>query len=39
MQLRQKATALGMASLRDAGAQAMLSGETTLEEVSRAVNM
>jgi type IV pilus assembly protein PilB len=35
MQLRQKATALGLTSLRDAGVRAVLEGETTLEEVMR----
>ena len=35
MQLRQKATALGLTSLRDAGVRALLDGETTLEEVVR----
>jgi len=35
MQLREKASALGMTSLREAGVRAMLAGETSLEEVAR----
>ena len=35
MQLRERAAALGMKSLRDAAVQAMFNGETTLEEVAR----
>lgn len=35
MQLRQKATALGMTSLREAGVRAMLNGETSFAEVAR----
>ena len=35
LQLREKAIALGMTTLRDAGVEAMLSGETTFEEVIR----
>jgi type IV pilus assembly protein PilB len=33
VQLRQKALGEGMTSLRDAGLQAILAGETTVEEV------
>jgi len=35
VQLRQKAVALGLTTLRDAGVRALLEGETTLEEVVR----
>ena len=35
MQLRQRASALGLTTLRDAGVRALLDGVTTLEEVAR----